>query len=240
MFRIVLQPFRDVLVGLDSQVGKGAKGIVLVFLGLAIGWWLYVPVHELLHAFGCMATGGEVTELQIQTMYGGSILAAIFPWVTAGGEYAGRLTGFDTGGCDGVYLATDFAPFLLTLFPGIYGLRAAARRKNGFLFGFFVPLAFAPLISIPGDAYEIGSILVTRIPPWSEADLVTYLRGDDVVVKWEEIRGDTDWKPWAGWILATLVGVLWAFLTYHTGAFISKLLGCPAVSPDKAQERSSS
>ena len=42
-----------------------------------MSWYVYVPIHELLHALGCAATGGTVTTLEVQTQYGGAILALV-------------------------------------------------------------------------------------------------------------------------------------------------------------------
>ena len=122
-------------------------------------WYLYVPVHELLHALGCVATGGTVTTLQIAPFYGGHLLATFFPFVRAGGEHAGRLSGFDTGGSDIVYLATDVAPYLLSLvsFPV---LSLARRRRSALLFGLGAILVAAPLMGALGDYFEMAGILV--------------------------------------------------------------------------------
>ena len=120
-----------------------------------------------MHAAACEATGGGVTRLEIDRLYGGALLARAFPFVVPASEYAGRLSGFDTRGSDLIYLATDLGPFLLTLFPGVWALRRAARARRAALFGAALPFALAPFLSLSGDAYEIGSILVTRLPPWT-------------------------------------------------------------------------
>ena len=133
-------------------------------LGMVLGWWIYVPVHELLHAAGCLVGGGTVSRLEIHPYYGGAVLAAIIPFVVSGGEYAGRLSAFDTGGSDGVYFLTIFAPFLLTL-PSFRWLAAAARRGQVMLFGCAIPCAMAPLVSLTGDYFEMGSLLLYQI--WS-------------------------------------------------------------------------
>src|SRR5262249_2715862 len=72
--------------------------------GMLAGWWIYVPVHELLHAAGCRLTGGGVTRLEIGAVYGGALLSRVLPFVVAGGEDAGRLSGFDTHRSDRIYL----------------------------------------------------------------------------------------------------------------------------------------
>lgn len=216
-----LAPWHDTLHGLDRCLRGEWRRLGWLFLGLVVGWWLYVPVHELLHAWGCLAFGGEVSELEIAHLYGGAVLARLIPFVTAGSDYAGRLSGFDTGGSDLVYLATDFAPFLLTLFPGVWLFRRAAAAGHAFFFGFWLPTALAPFLSLTGDAYEIGSILTTRLPPWKDAAAV--LRGDDVFLMAEGLAASAG-APWGGFALAVLLGLLWAYLTYGAGWGVSRLL----------------
>jgi hypothetical protein len=188
-----------------------------VFLGLLAGWWVYVPLHELLHAAACTAAGGAVSRLEIDGLYGGALLARIFPFVVSGSEYAGRLSGFDTRGSDLIYLATDLGPFVLTLFPGVWLLRRAAAARRPLLFGASLPFAMAPFLSLTGDAYEIGSILITRLPPWARDGL---LRGDDLFAKGAELAR-TPGAPWAGFALAALLGAAWAFLTWALGSALA-------------------
>jgi hypothetical protein len=224
---LFVRPALELVAGLDSCLTRGARSLVLVMAGLLLGWWIYVPLHELLHAAACLAAGGQVSRLEIDPLYGGTLLAEIFPFVAAGSEYAGRLSGFDTGGDDLVYLATDFGPFLLTLFPGVWALRRAGSKRWAVLFGASIPWAFAPFVSATGDAYEIGSILVTRLPPWAgEAAL---LRGDDLLAKLGELSGQPG-APWGGAILAALAGLLWTFLTYAAGGWLATRLGQPPLS----------
>lgn len=218
----ILTPFSDLLNGLDRCLTRGVKSLALIFLGLLAGWWVYVPLHELLHAAACVVAGGRVSRLEIDGLYGGALLARVFPFVVSGSEYAGRLSGFDTRGSDWIYLATDLGPFVLTIFPGVWWLRraAAARRAFAFAFGASLPFAMAPFLSLTGDAYEIGSIVVTSLSPWKGDAL---LRGDDVF-KTAELLGRTPGAPWAGFALAALVGVIWAFLTWWAGAGVSYAL----------------
>jgi hypothetical protein len=209
--RFLLTPGTDVLNGLDRCLTRGFRSLILVFAGTLAGWWVYVPVHELLHAAGCAAAGGGVSRLEISPLYGGSLLARIFPFVVSGSEYAGRLSGFDTRGNDWIYLATDLGPFVLTLFPGVWLLRRAAADRRPLLFGAALPFALAPFLSLTGDAYEIGSIAVTNLPPWTRDGL---LRGDDLFKKIEELGRMPGGAPWAGFALAALLGLVWAFLTW--------------------------
>lgn len=233
MIRALLIPFTDVLQGLDHCLDRGVKGLLLAALGLVAGWWIYVPSHELLHAAACAAAGGGVTRLEIDRLYGGGLLARVFPFVVPASDYAGRLSGFDTRGSDLVYLATDLGPFLLTLFPGVWALRRAARARRAILFGAALPFALAPFLSLTGDAYEIGSILATRLPPWSAPALRELLRGDDLGKKIGELSAIPG-APWGGALLAMLLGVVWAFLTYGLGNAVARALGQGPVRPTAA------
>jgi hypothetical protein len=222
--RLLLTPGTDVLNGLDRCLTRGFRSLLLVFAGTLAGWWVYVPVHELLHAAGCAAVGGRVSRLEISSVYGGSMLARIFPFVVSGSEYAGRLSGFDTRGSDWIYLATDLAPFVLVV-PGVWLLRRAAAARKAVLFGAALPFALAPFLSLTGDAYEIGSIVVTNLPPWMQDRL---LRGDDLFKKVEEM-GKIPEAPWAGFALAALLGLVWAFLTWWTADAVARRCGQPPV-----------
>lgn len=221
--RALRAPLADVLASLERCLAGGWPAFLRVFLGLAAGWWLYVPVHELLHALGCVATGGVVDRLEIGHAYGGALFAGLAPWIVAGGDYAGRLSGFDTGGSDPVYLATVFAPYLLTVFPGVYLLRRAGAAGRAFLFGLLLPVALAPFVSLTGDAYELGSILITQLPPWNAAETAYHLRGDDLGQRIELWRGLSD-APWTGGVLAFLIGLAWAFATYGAGRLMARPL----------------
>ena len=224
-------PLRDTVRGLDRCLHAGVRGLALVALGLVAGWWLYVPLHELLHAAACRAAGGRVTRLEVDAVYGGAVLARVFPFVVPASDYAGRLSGFDTRGSDLIYLATDLGPFVLTLFPGVWALRraAAARRPlRPLLFGASLPCALAPFLSLTGDAYEIGSILVTRLPPWATPAVRGLIRGDDLGKKVSELAAVAG-APWGGAALAVAAGVVWAFLTYGLGSVVARKLGAPSL-----------
>jgi hypothetical protein len=222
------RPFLDLLRGQARAIGR-PRDLLLMLAGLAAGWWLYVPLHELLHAAGCLLAGGEVTRLEIDPLYGGAVLARLVPFVVAGGEYAGRLSGFDTGGSDWVYLATDLAPFVLTLFPGVWLLRLAGRRGAAFLLAAAAPFAFAPFLSLTGDAYEIGSLVVTEMAPWRGAEY-RGLVGDDVLrlaaaLGRDEAEVAAGPLAWAGLALGAAFGVVWAFGVYALGSLVASGLG---------------
>ena len=212
-------PLADLLNGLDRCLTRGVRSLGLVLLGTLAGWWIYVPVHELLHAAACAAAGGQVSRLEIDGLYGGALLARVFPFVVSGSAYAGRLSGWNTRGSDWIYLATDLGPFVLTLFPGVWLMRRAAGSGRGFLFGFSLPFALAPFLSLTGDAYEIGSILVTKDGR---------VRGDDLF-KIAEALGKTEGAPWGAFTLAALLGLVWAYLTWAAGAWVARRLGQPAI-----------
>lgn len=214
-------PLGDLMGGLDRCLAAGARALLPLALGLLVGWWVYVPLHELAHAFGCLLTGGSVTRLDIDPLYGATWLARIFPFVHAGSEYAGRLSGFDTKGSDLVYLATDLAPYLLTLFPGVWALRRLARRAVSFGYGAMLPCAFAPFVSLTGDAYEIGSLLAVQVPPWAgRRELI----GDDVVLKLSELPAGEPLLL-AGFVLAVLLGIAWSLAWYAAASWIAERLG---------------
>lgn len=135
---------------------------MVVFVVLFGTWFIYVPVHEFLHVAGCLLSGGSITRLEISPIYGGALLARVFPFVAAGGEYAGRLSGFDIKGSDLVYLATDAMPFVLSIVLGVPMIRWCARRSRPVVFGAACVVGLAPFYNIFGDYYEMGSIMVTR------------------------------------------------------------------------------
>jgi hypothetical protein len=174
--------------------------------------------------------GGDVTRLEMEAIYGANLLQPLFPFISVGSEYAGRLSGFDTRGSDFIYLLTDFAPFVLTILFGIPLVRAVARgtggdRRNAVLFGLALPWAYAPVISVFGDYYEMGSILVTRIAAGLSASPVrTEIRGDDLtkVIEplWQRGLTVTD-----GVLVGTslVAGIALLLLTLRLGALVSTL-----------------
>lgn len=231
------QPFSDVIACIEASA-SGARplaALAVMPIGMALTWFVYTPVHELLHVLGCVATGGSVSELEIQPIYGARLLAEFFPFVVSGGEYAGRLSGFDTRGSDLVYLATDFTPYLLTILIGVPIMRLCAMRARPLLFGAAVVVGLAPFYSIPGDYYEMGSILITGAASWlirgDAAGAYEGLRSDDVFA----LIGDVVARPAelvlpgggeAGIALSLIglslaVGVLLAFLTYALGRWVA-------------------
>ena len=234
--RLIEQPVTDTARGLDRCLDGGAKGLAWIALGLAVGWWIYVPCHELLHAAGCVLAGGEVTRLEISGIHGGGLLQRLAPFVAVGEGHAGRLSGFDTRGSDLTYLATDLAPFVLTLIPGVFALRAAGAGARPFLFGLALPIGLAPFLSATGDAYEIGAILVTRLGPWSAGGMPMLLRGDDLFERAARVSVDGGLRAWSGLGLALGLGFAWAMATYLVGGAIATRLGAPPVESRRSMQ----
>ena len=229
---ILVLPFEDFLSALDRSLGKSAPvNIALVVIMFVAAWWIYVPIHELFHAFGCMLGGGTVTELAISPKYGGSILSKFFPFVSSGSDYAGQLTGFDTGGSDLTYLLTDFLPYLLTVFIGVPLLRSARRSAPlgaSIKLGISLPIAFAPFISFSGDYYEMGSIIVSRIVSTFDPSLEpSRWRSDDLFKLSDELffsggaygAGDV-----VGVICSFILGIALTYVTYLLGVLFSRVI----------------
>ena len=233
--RFFSEPINDLMAAMDAQVVRAShpkRALVIVLVAGVASWWVYVPVHELLHALGCYVTGGSVTELQIAPEYGGALFARFLPFVVGASDYAGRLSGFDTKGSDLIYLATDALPFTLSIFIGVPLLKACACGGRAALLGTAFVLALAPFYCLTGDYYEMGSIIathaVTLLRGGSGAVAFANLRSDDVVklvsdvwTKPSEFQVHTAWDAArvtliiaSGLVIATLL----AFTTYAAGA----------------------
>ncbi len=156
--------FSELLAGPD-----GVKRLILILMGLLLGWWIYVPLHEFLHVAGCLLGGGQVETLHLDPLYGGHIFASLFSFVSAGGEYAGRLTDFDTGESDWVYALAVYSPFCLTL-PGFQLMKWSGNSSRSLPFGLALPFAFAPVISLTGDFLELGSLALFQ--PWQGTESI--------------------------------------------------------------------
>ena len=231
--RVLQLPVDDYLAALQAAVPRASVVPVLaIVVAAAVSWWIYVPIHELCHAFGCLWTGGEVTRLEIDPIYGAALLQKFFPFVSVGSAYAGQLTGFDTHGNDLTYLATDGAPFLLSVLVGVPLLRAAASRRTplraALCLGVALPLAYAPFISVAGDYYEMGSILVSRmVAVWNPAVPLSRWRSDDALKLASQLfgaAGGGGLADAAGMLAASFVGIVLIFLTYWLGTRWSRLI----------------
>jgi len=195
--------------------------LLLLFAGLVTGWWVYVPIHELLHVAGCLLAGGEVSELEIALAHGGALFERIFPFVVSGSDYAGRLTGFDTHSSDWIFQATVLMPYLITVFPGMWWWRrlldpaAALRPARVFAVGALLPVVTAPLISLTGDYYESASIVISRLFAAAADRSLEAWRSDDVfrlVSEWQGARTAVDTAAiGAGMLLALALALatLW-------------------------------
>jgi hypothetical protein len=241
MKRIFVEPFSDVMASLEHVMGvaKPFRPTCIMLISLLATWFIYVPIHELLHVVGCVVPGGTVTELQIDAKYGGAILANVFDFVTPASQYAGRLTGFDTQGSDWIYLATVFGPFILTIIFGVPLMRICTRRKHPILFGSAVVIGLAPFYQIANDYFEMGSITVTRVATLLGAGsggiAFEPLRSDDVFRTIEEVFNkapalglDSPLRLAAGvgiMLASFLTSVLMAFVTYYLGSLFSRAIG---------------
>ena len=236
LIRLVRLPIDDYLAALERfAVGWTWPRLALVLAGLVAGWWVYVPLHELTHELGNVLGGGAVAPLDIDPIYGAALLQRVFPFINVGSDYAGQLRDFDRSS-DLRYLLTDFLPFVGTIVVGVPMLRAAARPQGSaawraVLFGASVPVAFAPFISLTGDYYEMGSILVSRAAAMLASGFdVERWRSDDALKLAGSLFG-TDGAGTAadavGLAASFAVGVVLALLTYAAGvacarAFLSR------------------
>lgn len=140
---------------------RGLFALLGALVGVLVGWFVYTPVHELLHVLACWMTGGEVRELQIKPLYGGHLWAALFPFVTAGGQYAGRLTDFDVPN-DAAYFVVDLFPYVLSLFA-LALARWAVHQGRSWAFGAALVPALVPLWSVVGDFFEAVSLVLQHV-----------------------------------------------------------------------------
>ncbi|MFQ5489809.1 MAG: hypothetical protein ACE5GE_03725 [Phycisphaerae bacterium] len=257
MKRFFLQPIDDLANLLERQIitaGRPWRAAGLVLIAATVSWFCYVPIHELLHVAGCVLTGGQVSELQLSPIYGAGVLQKVFPFIVSGGDYAGRLSGFDTRGSDFIYLATDFAPFLLTVFVGVPLLQRCGRRGHALLAGPALILGLAPLINLIGDYFEMGSVMVTRVATLlgrggHDGPDYAAVRSDDIFRLIEQMTGNGD-EPFnlTGGetmtvavtlaVLSAVTAILLAWTTYAAGAAFGRRLGMAPGKPaaDNATE----
>lgn len=170
--------------GFAALLAGKPRRLMLVFAGFLPALWALVPVHEMLHVAGCVLTGGAITRLQLLPVFGGTLLARVFPWVVAGGDYAGRLSGFEPAG-DLSYLATVLLPHLVLAPLGAFVCRVATRRDSPLLWGLGLAGAAQPIASLLGDFYEAASIPITATARALGAGWAPTLRGDDVTLVFE-------------------------------------------------------
>lgn len=226
-------PIDDYLAALGRALPDMRAANVLAIVGALVAtWWAYVPVHELLHAAGCVLGGGTVARLEIDAIYGAALLRRVFPFVAVGSAYAGQLTGFDTKGSDLTYLLTDFLPFVLTVLVGVPLLRLAASSASGMraslALGAAVPIAFAPFVSLTGDYYEMGSIVVSRAVAMLDGGFdVRRWRSDDLFALGGKLFSDGGGGGMTdaiGLAAAFAVGFAGALATYAAGRWWAELV----------------
>ncbi len=208
--------------------------LIWMMLGLVLGWWLYVPIHELLHVAGCVWAGGEVSRLELSPIYGAALLAEIFPFVVTGSDYAGQLTGFDTGGSDWVYQSCVLMPYVLTVFPGFWLWQTTLARPGvpsiGRLMaaGALFVLVAAPLISLTGDYYESGSIIASQLLAEPTGRALQDWRSDDLfrlIGTWPRPFEAADGL---GIGLSLLLSMMLALITLWMGSRLGRALGSMA------------
>lgn len=236
------QPVDDVLASLEHLVTarNPLTSLGPALIAMLATWFIYVGIHEMLHALGCVAAGGTVTRLEMSPLYGGALYAKLFHFVVVGSEYAGQVTGF-TKKPDWIYLSTCFMPFVLTVLFGVTLVKLCAKRRMPILFGLAIVVGLAPFYNMQGDYYEMGSIFVTRA--------LTFAAGGDYPPMFEGIRSDDIFKLFetfftkpaelglasAGQVAAAvpiilaslIVDVLLAFATYWMGHQVSRLFVSP-------------
>ena len=185
------------------RVGRRVAGVLLFALVL---WWLYVPLHELAHAGGCVSCGGTVERMTLAPMYGGRVAARYFDWIDSDTPYAGQLTDFTTGESDLCYLWLVLLPYLATPLARPLFRRAARKRSAAALAGGLL-LAFVPLMSIPGDFYEAASIVVTDVAGGAVADAEA-LRSDDLAALVETLLAPGAETPAVAWVMVAVAALL--------------------------------
>jgi hypothetical protein len=98
-------------------------------------------------------------------------------------------------------------------------------------FGAALPAAFGPLISLTGDAYEIGSLAVVHLPLWSGRRVLV---GDDLAAKVAEIVALREPVLLAGLCVAALAGLVWALCWTLLARGLATRLGEPPLEARNA------
>ncbi|MEM7054619.1 MAG: hypothetical protein AAF446_08745 [Pseudomonadota bacterium] len=204
--------------------------IIWMMIGLLLGWWLYVPIHELLHVAGVVLPGGAVSELQLSPIYAADLLARVFPFVVSGSDYAGQLTGFDTRGSDWIYQSCVLMPYVITVFPGFWLWQKTLSRPGRpgvvtvMAAGALFVLVAAPLISVAGDYYESGSIIGSNLLAGTFDQTADAWRSDDLFKLIAEWPGPMAWSDRIGIAFSALLSVLLALCTLWLGSTLGRYL----------------
>src|SRR5215472_5614574 len=231
LLRLIRLPLDGYLAALERFAATWTWSRLAVLVVCALfSWWVYVPLHELAHELGNVLGGGPVAPLDLDPIYGAALLQRVFPFIRVGSDYAGQLRDFDRSS-DLRYLLIDFLPFVGTIALGVPMLRAAAGSswrgaRQAALFGAAVPVAFAPFISLTGDYYEMGSILISRLVATVDPGFdVARWRSDDLFKLAGSLFG-TDGAGTAsdavGLGTSFVVGAVMAFLTYAAGVVCAR------------------
>lgn len=199
LFQGWINAFRDINIvfGRFQSDPKPFLLLITLMLSFLVTWFVYVPIHELLHVAGCVISGGVVEEVILDRKYGAVFLSKIFPFIVPQSSgYAGRVSGFDPGSDPG-YLMTVFFPFILTIFPGVWLLVYSARVKKMWVSGVGMIVGLAPFMSLTGDYFEIGTIITTKIwnsvlqgYPAQSIEAYWNLRSDDIFRLISEISAE--------------------------------------------------
>ena len=93
------------------------------------------------------------------------------------------------------------------------------------LLGAVLPFAYAPFVSVPGDYYEAGSIVVSRLAHALDPALpLARWRSDDVLKLARELADSgASAGDWLGVAASLALGILLALLTYHAGGWAESL-----------------
>jgi len=159
-FATIAATIRHSLQVLETLMARGrSQDLLVLMLVFVAGFFLYTPLHELMHAGAAILMGGSVSELAIAPLFGGKLLARILPFVVAESEYAGQLTGFSVPNRL-AYAVVDGAPYLLSL-PGVALLEAARRRVSLPLGGLGFLVTWIPLTQFSGDFFEAWSLILS-------------------------------------------------------------------------------
>jgi hypothetical protein len=92
------------------------------------------------------------------------------------------------------------------------------------LFDFALPIAWAPLLSVTGDFYELGAIAASRAAAIVGVDGERW-RGDDIVaIVRRQFGGAFSWFDAAGVTASLLLGIVLAFATYAAGRAVAAVV----------------
>ncbi len=202
---LFVTPFTDLYAGVRRVIASlGALALPLAARGLRCR---LVALRAAPRADACLGSAARRRDgdrLDIDPMYGARLLQRMFPYVQVGlglCRAARRLRHprqrLDV--CAGGLLSIR-VDHCRSAFRCSYASRRATLPGVGstLLLGMVLPLAWAPMLAIGGDFYELGSIAVSRAARyWRET--VESWRGDDVVaIAGPDFDGESAWSDVAG------------------------------------------